>query len=101
MEEAAKTLTEQLDDEAGSMTVEFGSDGQLKTATDFPMGGGDKEGTWRWISFDNKTNSAVVETVLNNDSNITTVYFVDDNTIKMVPPNLVALKLEMRFRRAE
>lgn len=86
---------------AGSMSLVFHRNGKLETFTDFPMAssGKPKTGRWKLKSWNEQQQVAVLECDLFDELVETSVRFIDDDTIQLVPPNIAVLKMEFRFRR--
>ncbi len=85
----------------GSMSLVFHTNGRLETYTDFPMAstGKPKVGKWSVLSWDKKRQVAKLRCDLFDEITETTVTFIDDHTIQLVPPNIAVLEMELRFRR--
>ncbi len=88
---------------AGKMFLIFKSNGTLETQTDFAMvPQGTHTGTWKIISEESLGDDATKITVacfLKGDHFQTQVTMVGNDSIILIPPNLVALEREMMFRR--
>ena len=87
----------------GSMSLVFHRNGKLETFTDFPMAstGRPKVGTWKFKSWDEAKQVIVIECDLFDEKTTTSIRFLDDNTIELVPPNLAVLETNLRFRRRQ
>ena len=93
------------DQPSGQFRVIFSSDGKLITQTQLS---GTKQGDWR-VGSPNAVNDRLPAKVeiqgnLSGEAYQTTVNIIDENTIEMVPPNLVAIENDiepMKFRRVE
>jgi len=85
----------------GTMSLVFHRNGKLETFTDFPMAstGKPKVGLWSLSSWDENSKVATLSCELMDEVTETTVTFVDDDTIQLIPPNIAVLKMELRFRR--
>ena len=88
---------------AGKMFLTFKANGTLITETDFAMvPKGTHEGTWKLISeelLSDGQKKITVACYLKGDNFQTQVTMIGDDSIVLVPPNLVALEREMMFRR--
>ena len=85
---------------SGTMWLDFQANGWLETETDFPMARGRKKFRWRWLSFDEATGTARIECQREGETTTHDVVFMDDETIRLVPPNIAVLEIELVFRRA-
>lgn len=83
----------------GEMSIVFHRDGKLETFTDFPMARSHKKGRWSLVAADDPTQVATVICFLNDEQTETKITFVDDNLIKLVPPNISVLRQTLLFRR--
>jgi hypothetical protein len=83
----------------GSMTIRFEKNGTLATKTDFAMAQGAYVGNWRLVKADDDGKTVYIACELKGDKIQTKITFIDDDTILMIPPNLVALEKEIMFRR--
>jgi len=94
----SRTRMVQAGDEGSvESAVVFESDGTLRTrfAQEFV-------GTWKKLSEDESQNVLTLNCELKGTKCQTRITFVDDDTIKMIPPNLIAIESEideMTFRR--
>ena len=88
---------------AGKMFLIFKSNGKLETQTDFAMvPKGTHEGTWELVSEESlggNNKKITIACYLKGDHFQTQVTMIGDDSIILVPPNLVALEREMMFRR--
>ncbi len=83
------------------MLLTFERSGALKTTT--RMGAVDqaKEGTWTFDSFDMASNKLHMTCLLQNQESQHVVHFIDQDTIKLVPPNMAGTKLKIEFTRQQ
>jgi hypothetical protein len=81
------------------MTVEFRSNGMLRTQTMMGSVKTGKEGTWELLSFDESSATARLKCSLEMQETEHDATFLDANTIEMIPPNLAGLKMKLRFTR--
>ena len=90
-------------DSTYSMTLNFKADGTWSSQTNFPMAKGEKTGIWKVIS--DSENEMVISCVWTDsktgksDSTRTTIRFVKPEQIKLAPPNMNGLDLELTFDR--
>ncbi len=82
------------------MSVEFRSDGVLKTRTLMGSMNRQKEGTWELLSYDESSSTMRLKCILELQETEQDVEFLDQSTIQMIPPNLAGLEMKLRFRRA-
>jgi hypothetical protein len=82
------------------MSVEFRSNGVLKTQTLMGTLHGQKEGTWTLMSFDEPSSTMRLKCVLEQQETEQEIEFLDEDTIQMVPPNMAGLEMKLRFKRA-
>ncbi len=80
------------------MTIRFGGDGKLETATN--MGGiqSQKQGTWEMKS---AGPPMVIAFVINGQPAETEIEWIGNDQIKMVPPNMAGLTMKLVFRRRQ
>jgi hypothetical protein len=86
-------------DTAGRMQLKFHANGTLETISDFPAARSHKRWRWSVISWDKARGTMEIECVMPGESVRTTVVFLDDNTIELVPPNIHVLEMRLRFAR--
>lgn len=82
------------------MSVEFQSNGVLKSQTMMGSMNRQKEGTWKLLSFDEASSTMRLKCVLGLQESQLDIEFLDVDTIQMVPPNLAGLEMKLRFKRA-
>ena len=91
------TVVDQME---ATMEVEFGRGGSLITRTNFGGQQSEKTGTWKTIR--SMEQEVVIWVQLGQeDPNEITVTLVDQNTIKMVPPNIAVLGKIFTFQRVQ
>lgn len=85
----------------GTMSLAFHANGTLETFTDFPMAstGKPKTGRWSTLSWNDQTSVLTIRCEIFDDITQTTIRFVDDDTIQLIPPNIDVLQTELQFRR--
>ena len=81
------------------MIVHFYRSGALETETDMGRTVSKKSGTWRMVSFDEEGKKVTIECDLTNQTTQHDILLVDENTIRMVPPNMAGLKKKLKFVR--
>lgn len=92
-----ETVVNQME---ATMEVEFGRGGSLITRTNFGGQQSEKMGTWKTIR--SMEQEVVIWVQLGQeDPNEITVTLVDQNTIKMVPPNIAVLGKIFTFQRVQ
>jgi hypothetical protein len=82
-----------------SIRLQFYRNGRLDTVTQLPNIQTQKSGRWRWIAFDPATRMATIECELMQQRTQHQVEFVDPQTIRLVPPNMAGLKLQLEFKK--
>ena len=97
LDSAVEMVSDQLE---ASMDVEFRSGGRLITRSSFGGKPTEKSGTWKVIR--SSESEIVIWCQLGEeDPNEITVTIIDEQTIKMVPPNIAVLKKSFEFKRVE
>ena len=92
-----ETVVDQME---ATMEVEFGRGGSLITRTNFGGRQSEKKGTWKAIR--SMEQEVVIWVQLGQeDPNEITVTLVDQNTIKMVPPNIAVLGKIFTFQQVQ
>ncbi len=84
---------------AGNMSLVFHRNGSLETITNFPVASSHKYWRWSMVSWDATSRVAVVRCQMGQESVETTITFIDQNTIQLVPPNIDVLQTQLRFVR--
>ena len=82
------------------MSVEFRSNGVLKTQTLMSSMNHQKEGTWKLLSFDESNSTMRLKCILGLQETEHDIEFLDQDTIQMDPPNMAGLEMKLRFTRA-
>ena len=82
-----------------SMVIKFFRNGGLETVT--KMGDVDrtKQGSWKFVSFDESTNTIQVSCDLMNQVTEHQIELVDSETIKLIPPNMAGTPMKLKFKR--
>jgi hypothetical protein len=80
------------------MTLEFRYSGQLVTTTKLGKINSEKNGRWRMIEFD-PPSTMTIEYDLDQQSDQLEVTWIDDETIRMAPPNMSGQKMKLNFKK--
>ncbi len=83
-----------------SISLQFYRNGRLDTVTNLPNIQTQKTGQWRLLSFDETKQIATIECELTQQRTQHQVEFIDAETMKLVPPNLAGLKLQLEFKKS-
>jgi len=104
--EAADNVADRIDasdDESNPprMSIEFANAGTFKTTT--VMGDIDrtKEGSWKWVSYDEANQTAVVKCKVGLQETDHDISWIDESVIELIPPNLAGLDMRLRFVRTK
>jgi len=84
---------------AQRMTLTFKRNGVLNTRTRMGEVDQEKAGTWKLISFDEVSRQMVISCSVGLQTSEHEIVFVDENTIKLVPPNMAGLKMKLKFSK--
>ena len=84
---------------AERMTITFKRNGVLNTRTRMGEIDQEKTGTWKMISFDQPSSLMTISCEINLQTSEHEITFVDENTIKLVPPNMAGLKMKLKFSK--
>ena len=84
---------------AERMTITFKRNGVLNTRTRMGEIDQEKTGTWKMISFDEPSRTMTISCEINLQTSEHEIAFVDENTIKLVPPNMAGLKMKSKFSK--
>lgn len=90
------------DSDTVPITIEFGSGGQLRTATQVGAISNVKTGEWEWIRSDPERSlvrCVLTEKNMGSQATEMEIEWIDSDTIKMTPPNLAGLSIKLRFSR--
>ena len=106
--EAAK-LSEKIvnDDDAdvdssdSTMTVQFDRSGKLRTNTSMGNIKSTKQGTWRFLGYDELKGQMQIECTLGMQTTEHDIEFQDDDTIVWIPPKLAGTSQKVRFIRVK
>ena len=100
-EESDSKPDEQASANLPAMTLDFRSNGQLVTTTKLGKIDSEKIGQWRMIKFDPPA-TMTVECYLDEQSDqsrMLEVELIDDQTIRMTPPNMSGQRMKLNFRK--
>ena len=81
------------------MVLKFLRSGMLETSTNMGAVGQQKQGTWKMVAFDEATNQMTILCDIKNQESEHEVEFLDQETIKLVPPNMAGTKMKIKFKR--
>jgi len=87
--------------ELPAMTLDFRNSGQLITTTKIGKIDSQKTGQWRMIKFDPPT-EMTIECFLDDQSDQSRqleVTWIDDQTIRMTPPNMSGQRMRLNFKK--
>lgn len=79
------------------MTVRFGSGGTLTTRTHMGDLWREKSGTWKVLA--SSADRTSLAFTLSGERDELEIEWIDDDTLKMVPPNMAGLTMKLTFRR--
>ena len=83
------------------MLIRFYYSGSLATETNMGNVSTQKYGSWKFLSYDPQTLTAKIQCKLVDDTTDFDVIVEDENTLRLVPPNMAGLKKKMKFVRQE
>ena len=83
------------------MLIRFYYSGSLATETNMGNLSTQKYGSWKFLSYDPQTLTAKIQCKLVDDTTDFDVIVEDENTLRLVPPNMAGLKKKMKFVRQE
>ena len=81
------------------MLIRFYNSGALATETNMGNVSTQKRGSWKFLSYDPETRTAKIQCKLVDDTTDFDVIVEDENTLRLVPPNMAGLKKKMKFVR--
>ena len=87
------------DASAPRMALGFQNNGVLETVTRMGDVEQAKRGTWKFVEFNSESKKMTIECELLDQKTIHEVEFVDDTTIKLIPPNMTGVKMKIKFSR--
>lgn len=91
----------QPDDQPPRMLIHFYNSGYLATETNMGNISTQKQGNWKLLSYDAQTKTAKIQCKLVDDTTNFDVVVLDDNTLRLVPPNMAGLKTKLKFVRQQ
>ena len=83
------------------MLIRFYYSGSLATETNMGSVSTKKYGSWKLLSYDADTRTAKIQCKLVDDTTDFDVIVEDENTLRLVPPNMAGLTKKMKFVRQE
>jgi hypothetical protein len=86
---------------AGSpkMLLKFDRNGRLETTTAMGAVNRNKQGMWKMVSFDESTGSMTIQCDIQLQESEHEITFIDQDTIKLVPPNMAGTTMKLKFKR--
>ena len=101
-ESESKPVTSRSD-ETGlpMMTLDFRSNGQLVTTTKLGKINSEKKGRWQMVDF-TPPSTMTIECYLDQQSDQSRqleIAWIDDETIRMTPPNMSGQKIKLNFKK--
>jgi hypothetical protein len=82
------------------MQIQFRRNGGLATITHMgSMTPSPKQGTWQMLEFDEASQTMRIKCQIGLQESEHEIQFLDQNSIKLVPPNLAGLSLKLKFER--
>ena len=92
-------INQNQDGAESRMRIIFESGGGLTTQTSMGEIQREKTGSWKLVSFDDQTNIMELVCDLGSGEVPTSVAYLDDDTIKLIPPNMAGTKTKLKFAR--
>ena len=89
------------EDLAPRMLIQFYNSGYLATETNMGTVSTQKQGNWKFLSYDAETGVAKIQCKLVDDTTDFDVLVEDENTLRLVPPNMAGLKKKLKFVRRQ
>lgn len=81
------------------MLLFFRGNGQLETSTSMGVVKQDKKGNWKMVSFDPVADSMTISCEIQTQESETVIEFIDQDTIRLVPPNMAGTTMKLIFKR--
>ncbi len=94
-----KPINDEEESEA-KMEVIFGKNGTLLTRTHINAINSEKNGTWRFLFYDEHKKEMEVECHLMDQTVNCVLTFLSQDELEMVPPNMAGLTEKLKFRRS-
>lgn len=88
-------------DQPPRMLVRFYNSGYLATETNMGSMSTQKHGNWKFLSYDAQTRTAKIQCKLVDDTTDFDVIVEDENTLRLVPPNMAGLTKKLKFVRQQ
>ena len=92
-------LSDPATDQPPRMLIHFYNSGYLATETNMGNVSTKKQGNWKFLSYDAQTRTVKIQCKLVDDTTDFDVIVQDDDTIRLVPPNMAGLKTKLKFVR--
>ena len=92
---------EDSDSDDSKMTIHFDRSGKLRTDTSMGNIKSTKQGTWRFLGYDEPKGQMQIECTLGMQTTEHDIEFQNDDTIVWIPPNLAGTSQKVRFIRAK
>ena len=89
----------EIDSADPKMTLRFLLNGRLETSTSIGAVNQQKQGTWKLIEFDETTSTMTLKCDIQNQESEHKVEFLDQETIKLIPPNMAGTTMKIKFKR--
>ncbi len=105
-----QVIAEPLDSESANdsnanqpprMLIRFYNSGYLATETNMGSISTQKQGNWKFLSYDAQTRTAKIQCKLVDDTTDFDVIVENENTLRLVPPNMAGLKKKLKFVRQQ
>ena len=98
---SADPNVEAMEDQKPRMLIRFYYSGSLATETNMGSVATKKYGSWKFLSYDPESRTAKIQCKLVDDTTDFDVVVEDEDTLRLVPPNMAGLKKKMKFVRQE
>ena len=95
----ADSVGDSEEDDLPRMLIQFYNSGYLATATNMGTMSTQKQGSWKFLSYDAENRTAKIQCKLIDDTTDFDVIVEDENTLRLVPPNMAGLKKKLKFVR--
>lgn len=87
------------EDDPPKMVVKFDGSGLLTTSTRMGDVVQEKSGTWELVSFDQPNKTINLMCTIQDQKTEHSVELLDEDTIRLVPPNMAGTKMKIKFKR--
>ncbi|MFT7629192.1 MAG: hypothetical protein ACI87E_000189 [Mariniblastus sp.] len=98
-DDALESQAESEEDDSAKMLIQFLGSGELRTATNIGNMNVAKEGQWIFNSFDESANCMQVSCTLKGETTNHEIEFLDESSIKLIPPNMAGTKMKLKFKK--